>query len=109
MGKATVQYGLFGSIRTNGGKTFSIFNVRVVCSWFYFTPHPTQSLAAQGVAQGSGTGKEGVFPSTGESRGCRECSAPTSVTLDEGDIHVRSVGTGVVYQITRIGSRIIMG
>ena len=74
-----------------------------------FSPRPTQSLAAQGVTQGSGTGKEGVFPSTGESRGCRECSAPTSVTLDEGDIHVRSVGTGVVYQTTRIGSRIIMG
>ena len=86
-----------------------ILNARVVCSWFYFPPHPTQALAAQGDTQGSETGKDGVFPATGEFRGCRECSAPTSVTPEEGGLHVRSVDMGIASQITRIGSRIIMG
>ena len=34
----------------------------------------------QGVTQGSGTGKYGVFPDTGEYRGYRYCSVSTSVT-----------------------------
>ena len=64
---------------------------------------------AQGGTQVYGTGEDGVFTAMGESRGCRECSAPTLVTPKEVGIHVRSVGTGIDYQITRIGSRIIMG
>ena len=87
----------------------AIINARVVYFWFYLPPHPVQALAAQGDAQGSGTGKDGVFTDTGESRGFRKCSAPTSVTSEEGGLHVRSVGTGISYQITWIGSRIIMG
>ena len=87
----------------------AILNERLICSWFYSTPHPTQALAAQGDTQCYGTGKDGVFTVTGESRGCRECSAPTSVTPKEGGLHVRSVGPGIDYQITRIGSLIIMG
>ena len=76
---------------------------------FYFPPNHTQALAYQGDTQGSGTGKDGVFPDMGDPRGCRECSAPTLVTPEEGGLHVRSVGTGIAYQITWIGSRIIMG
>ena len=72
-------------------------------------PHPTQVLEDQGDIQSSRTGKEGVFPDTGEYRICRECSAPTSVTTKEGGLHVRSVGTGITYQLTRIGCRIIRG
>ena len=64
---------------------------------------------AQGDTQGSGTGKDGVFPDTGDSRGFRECSAPASVTPEEGGLHIRIVGTGIAYQLTRIRSHIIMG
>ena len=73
----------------------AILNERVVCSWFYLPPHPTQALADQGGTQGYGTGKDGVFPDTGDSRVCRECSAPTLVTPEEGGLHVRSFGTGI--------------
>ena len=59
--------------------------------------------------QGYGIGKVGIFPATGDSKRCRECSAPTSVTPEEGGLHVRSVGTGIAYQISQIESRIIMG
>ena len=38
----------------------------------------------------------------------RECSAPYIVTLEEGGLHIRSFGTGISSQITRIESRIIM-
>ena len=59
--------------------------------------------------QGSGTGKDGVIFATGEYRGCRECSVPSSVSPKEGGIHVRIVGTGIASYITHIGRRIIMG
>ena len=95
---------LYGTLE--GG--WVILNAQVLCSWFWFSAHPTQSLVAQGGTQGFGVGKDGVLPVTGESRGCRDCSAPTSVTPKEGILHVRSVGTGIASQITLIGVRIIM-
>ena len=91
------------------GELFSILNTRVAYSWFYFSPYPTQVLAAQGDTQCSGTSKDGVFPAMGYYRGYRECSEPTLVTPKEGGLHVRSVGTGIASQLTRIGSRIITG
>ena len=91
------------------GGILTILNARVICSLFYFPPHPTQALVDQGGTQCSGTGKDGVFPATGESRGCRECYVPTLVTPEEGGLHVRSVSTGIASQLTWIGSRIIMG
>ena len=87
----------------------AILNERVVCSWFYFPPHTTQALVAQGDTQGSGTGKDGVFPDTGDSRGCRDCSAPDLVTPEEVVLHVSSVGTWIASQITLIRSLIIIG
>ena len=42
----------------------AILNAKFVCSWFHFTPHPTQDLVAQGYNQGYGTGKDGFFPAT---------------------------------------------
>ena len=59
------------------GKKMAILNAQVVCSWFYVTPNHTQALASQGGTQGSGTQKDGVSTATGESRVCRESSAPT--------------------------------
>ena len=63
----------------------------------------------QGVIQGYGTGKDIVLPAEGESRGCRDFSMPTSVTPEEGGLHVRSVVVGISSQLPQIGSRIIMG
>ena len=91
------------------GELFSILNTRVAYSWFYFSPYPTQVLAAQGDTQCSGTSKDGVFPAMGYYRGYRECSEPTLVTPKEGGLHVRSVGTGIASQLTWIGIFIIMG
>ena len=62
----------------------------------------------QGGTKISGTGKYGVFPDTGESKGFRECSAPTLVTHKEGGLLVRSVGTGIDSHLTQIGRHIIM-
>ena len=56
-----------------------------------------------------GLGRTVFFSATGDSRGCGECSAPTSVTPEEGGLHVRSVGTKISSQITRIWSRIVVG
>ena len=63
----------------------------------------------QAGTQGYETGKDGVSPDTGESRGCRECSTPTLVTTKEGGLHVRSFGTGIASQLTWIWFLIIMG
>ena len=57
MGEAAVQYGRLGDIRPTGVKILAILNIRVVCSWFYFPPNPTQALADQGGTKGSGNGK----------------------------------------------------
>ena len=92
-----------------GGKVWPSSTQRVVSYWFHFPPHPTHALAAHGDTQGSGTGKDGVFPATGESRGCMEYYVPTSVTPKAGGLHARSVSTGIASQLTRIGSHIIMG
>ena len=85
-----------------GGGGLSILNALVVCSWFYFFPHPTQALVTQEDTQGYGTVQYGVFTDTGESRGCREFYAPISITPEEGGLHVRSVVTGIAYQLTWI-------
>ena len=69
MGTSSVQGDRLGGIRPTGGKVLAILNAQVVCSWFYFPPHPTHALAAQGDIQGYGTGKDGVFDTTGDSSG----------------------------------------
>ena len=72
-------------------------------------PNTTHALEAQGYTQGSRTGKDGVFTTTGESRGCRQCYVPTSVTTKEVGLHVRCAGTGIYSKPTQIGRHIIMG
>ena len=67
-------------------------NSRVFCSWFYFLFHPSQAMVSQGDTQGFGIVEDCVLPDKGESRGCMDYSAPNSVTLEEGDLHVRSSG-----------------
>ena len=52
-----------------GGGGVAILNARAVCSWFYFPPHTTHALAAQGGTQGFGTWKDGVIRATVYSRG----------------------------------------
>ena len=78
------------------------------CYLFCFPTYATEALEDQGQTQGSGTGKVNIFPVTGNSRGCRECSAPTLVTTKEGYLHGRSAVMGVASQITLIGRRFIM-
>ena len=73
----------------------------------FFSSYHT-GLGDQGDTQGYRTGKYCLFPATGESRVFRECSAPYIVTPEEGGLHIRSFGTGIASQITRIESRIIM-
>ena len=74
-----------------------------------FFSNPTQALVARGDTQCSRTGKDDVFPATGESRGCKECSDPYSVPTKECGLHVRSFGMGIASQITLIRRHIIMG
>ena len=50
--------------------------------------------------QVSGTGKDSVFPATGDSSEYMECSGPTSVTPKEGELHVRSVVTEISFELT---------
>ena len=63
----------------------------------------------QGGTQGSVTGRYVVFPYMVESKGCRECSAPTLVTHEEGGLLVSNLGTGISPRLTLIGIHIIMG
>ena len=63
----------------------------------------------QGGTQGSDNEKYSVFPDMEESRVCRDCSVPNSVTAKECGLHIRIVSTGIASQITLIGSRIVMG
>ena len=67
----------------------------MICFWFCLPPNPTQALVAQGETQGSDTGKYGVFTGMQDSGGCRECSNPSLVILEEGGLHVSVVGTGI--------------
>ena len=63
---------------------------------------------SQGDTQGSETGKNGVFTDTVDSILWREFYAPTLANTKEGGLHVRSVCMDVAYQLTLLGSHIIM-
>ena len=65
MGGTYVQDVYLGCIWPTGGG-LAILNVRVLCSWFYFPPHPTQALAVQGEPNVMVLAREVSFTSTVE-------------------------------------------